>query len=258
MQPPSSKVFSIVVLILASLFQPVAVPATELSDIKALAEKGDAVAQDRLGKAYKADFDYATAAEWYRKSAMQGNAHAQTELGHILIGGEPPVKKGQSVAANAPEGAGWFLKAANQDYTDAQYEAGRCYRDGKGVSVDPVEAFKWFEVATKKGHIVAKVFRDQLVLKLTSDQIAEGQRRSDQFKPNHVEDQFIERLQLKGISGPANRRLALINNESLLAGETATIKIDGQSLTIHCIEIREKSVVISVKGFPDNKELFLK
>jgi TPR repeat protein len=150
------------------------------------------------------------------------------------------------------------LKAANQDYADAQYEAGRCYRDGKGVSADPVEAFKWFDVAAKKGHIIAKVFRDQLVLKLNSDQITAGQHRADQFRPNHVEEQFIERLQLKGISGPINRRLALINDESLLAGETATIKIDGQPLTINCIEIKEKSVVISVKGFSGNKELFLK
>jgi hypothetical protein len=152
MQPPSLKVSCIAVLFLASLVQPVAVRATELSDIKALAEKGDAVAQDKLGNAYIADFDYATAAEWYRKSAMQGNAHAQTELGRILIGGEPAIKKGQAVAANAPEGAGWFLKAANQDYIDAQYEVGRCCRDGKGLSADPVEAFKWFDLATKKGH----------------------------------------------------------------------------------------------------------
>jgi TPR repeat protein len=258
MQPPFSKVFSIAVLLLTLLAQPLAVSATELSDIKALAEKGDAVAQDKLGNAYIANFDFATAAEWYRKSAMQGNAHAQTELGRILIGGVTGVKKGQAVAANAPEGAGWFLKAANQDYADAQYEAGRCYRDGKGVSADPVEAFKWFDVAAKKGHIIAKVFRDQLVLKLNSDQITAGQHRADQFRPNHVEEQFIERLQLKGISGPINRRLALINDESLLAGETATIKIDGQPLTINCIEIKEKSVVISVKGFSGNKELFLK
>jgi TPR repeat protein len=258
MQLLSSKVFSIAVLLLASLVQPVVARASELSDIKALAEQGDAVAQDQLGNAYKADFNYATAAEWYRKSALQGNAHAQTELGHILIGGEPTIIKGQAVAANPPAGAGWFLKAANQDYIDAQYEVGKCYRDGKGVSADPVEAFKWFDLAAKKGYIMAKVYRDKLVLKLTSDQIAEGQRRSNQFKPNHAEEQFIERLQLKGISGPANRRLALINNESLLAGETVTIKIDGQPLTIHCIEIREKSVVVSVEGFSGNKELFLK
>jgi hypothetical protein len=128
----------------------------------------------------------------------------------------------------------------------------------KGVSADPVEAFKWFDIAAKKGHIMAKVYRDKLVLKLTSDQIAEGKQRSDQFKPNHVEEQVVERLQLKGISGPANRRLALINNESILVGETVTIKIDGQPLTIHCIEIREKSVVVSVKGFSDSRELFLK
>jgi TPR repeat protein len=258
MQPPFSKAFSVAVLLLASLVQPVAAQGTELSDIKALAEKGDAGAQDKLGNAYRADLDNAKAVEWYRKSALQGNAHAQTELGRILISSERRSRKRPAVAVNAPEGAGWLLKAANQDYTDAQYEVGRCYRDGKGVAADPVEAFKWFDLATKKGQIIAKVYRDQLVLKLTSDQIAEGQRRSNQFKPGHLEEQLIERLQLKGISGPANRRLAMINNESLLAGESATVKIDGQPLTINCIEIREKSVVISVKGFSDNKELFLK
>jgi TPR repeat protein len=258
MQPQSTKAFSIAVLFLSSLVQPVAAGATDLSDIKALAEKGDAGAQDKLGNAYKGDFDFAQAAEWYRKSAMQGNAHAQTELGRILISGEPALKKGQAVAANAPAGTGWFLKAANQDYKDAQFEVGRCYQDGKGVSADLVEAFKWFDLAAKKGHLFGKTYRDRLVLQLTSGQIAEGQQRSDQFKPNHAEAQLIERLQLKGVSGAANRRLALINNESLLVGETVTIKIDGQPLTIHCVEIREKSVVVSVKGFSGSKELFLK
>lgn len=65
-------------------------------------------------------------------------------------------------------------------------------------------------------------------------------------------------LLLKGISGPANRRFALINNQPLGVGETAFVRISGGQIKVHCWEIRENSVIVTVEGNPEKKELKLR
>ncbi len=55
-------------------------------------------------------------------------------------------------------------------------------------------------------------------------------------------------LTLKGISGAVSRRLALINNETLMAGETAMVKSFGTNIQVTVREIRDSSVLILVKG----------
>ena len=55
-------------------------------------------------------------------------------------------------------------------------------------------------------------------------------------------------LTLKGISGAGNRRLALINNETLMTGESATVKSFGTNIEVTVKEIRDTSVLIVVKG----------
>jgi len=57
-------------------------------------------------------------------------------------------------------------------------------------------------------------------------------------------------LALKGISGPKDRRMAMINNETLLVGETAKIKVQDIRVEVFCKEIREDSVLITIEGKP--------
>jgi len=68
----------------------------------------------------------------------------------------------------------------------------------------------------------------------------------------------VVQLSLKGISGPANRRFALINNQPLAAGEDAYVRVPGGQVKVHCWEIREDSAVVSVEGDPVKKELRLR
>lgn len=68
----------------------------------------------------------------------------------------------------------------------------------------------------------------------------------------------IVQLSLKGISGPANRRFALINNQPLGVGETAFVRISGGQVKVRCWEIRENSVIVSIEGDPERKELRLR
>jgi len=64
-------------------------------------------------------------------------------------------------------------------------------------------------------------------------------------------------LQLKGISGRKTRPLAIVNNETMAAGETAMVKLwDGQ-VKVRCEAIRAKSVVIKLVDSGETLELEL-
>jgi protein disulfide-isomerase len=64
-------------------------------------------------------------------------------------------------------------------------------------------------------------------------------------------------LMLKGISGPKEKRMALVNNQTLLAGETASVKTSTGSLRVHCVEIHDGSVLVTIDGQPGQHELRL-
>ena len=66
----------------------------------------------------------------------------------------------------------------------------------------------------------------------------------------------VRDLVLKGISGGKDRRLALINNRTVENGEELDFKFGNRTVKVHCVEIREKSVVIRVDG--QSKEIFLR
>jgi thiol-disulfide isomerase/thioredoxin len=65
-------------------------------------------------------------------------------------------------------------------------------------------------------------------------------------------------LTLKSISGAGTKKLALINNQTLAAGESAKVRLGAGEIKLRCEEIRDKSVVVTVDGKPERKELRLK
>jgi S1-C subfamily serine protease len=58
------------------------------------------------------------------------------------------------------------------------------YEEGKGVPQDYVGAYKWYNLAAAGGNTDAFAFRSSLAKRMTSDQIAEAQRLSREFKPH--------------------------------------------------------------------------
>jgi hypothetical protein len=46
---------------------------------------------------------------------------------------------------------GWFMKAANQGHMDSQFEVGRMYALGEGVSTDQLKAAEWYGKAAEQG-----------------------------------------------------------------------------------------------------------
>jgi len=55
-------------------------------------------------------------------------------------------------------------------------------------------------------------------------------------------------LALKAISGPPTRRIVLINNASLMTGETAKVKVEDHDVVVCCKEIHDNSVLITCDG----------
>lgn len=65
-------------------------------------------------------------------------------------------------------------------------------------------------------------------------------------------------LQLKGFSGPVNRRLAIINNQTLEVGEEREVTTSGGKIKIRCVEIRADSVLVELPNQGGRKELQLR
>jgi len=69
---------------------------------------------------------------------------------------------------------------------------------------------------------------------------------------------LFSHLQLKGISGSRDRRLAIINTATLAVGETADIRCAGRAVKVRCREIRESSVVVEIVGLGETREIRLR
>lgn len=64
-------------------------------------------------------------------------------------------------------------------------------------------------------------------------------------------------LRLRSITGPKQRRRAVINDRTISAGETMLMKLPAGAVKVRCVEIRERSVIVTVNGGPARRELRL-
>ena len=109
------------------------------------------------------------AAKFFRWGAEEGDVESQTYLGIAYI-------EGRGVPQSGKDAVKWFSKAANQGDDLAQFWLGNCYFSGRGVPQNYVEAYKWATLAAEQGGTDPQKLRAELSAKLSSKQIAEGQR----------------------------------------------------------------------------------
>ena len=88
--------------------------------------------------------DYVEAVRWYRKSAEQGDAQAQCNLGFMH-------QKGQGVKQDYFEAVLWYRKSAEQGNAGAQLNLGVSFMNGQGVKQNFEEALLWFRKAAAQG-----------------------------------------------------------------------------------------------------------
>ncbi len=94
----------------------------------------------------------------FLEKAKTGDPVAQTGLGVMYYTGEAVSKNfsGQ-ILENDPEmAAGWFFRAAEQGYADAQFNLGLLYANGEGVPQDMHQAAELFRKAAEQGHVDAQ------------------------------------------------------------------------------------------------------
>lgn len=125
-------------------------------EFRPLAEGGDAKAQFLIGmlncctKDKKAD--HGVAAEWFRKSAEQGYAPAQVQLGVGYL----VAPRGSGIRKDSKKAVELFQKAAEQGNPNAQYELGALYFDGQGVARNYFKAAEFYLLAAHQGHTGAQ------------------------------------------------------------------------------------------------------
>ena len=123
--------------------------AAAAAEWRPLADNGDARAQTNLGHLYRLGQgvirDYDEALKWYRFAADQGNTRAQANLGNMYI-------KGLGVGIDPVAGVALFRQAAEQGFSVAQLHLGDFYRLGEVVIIDPEQAALWYRRAANQGH----------------------------------------------------------------------------------------------------------
>ena len=146
---------------------------TSLAECQPLADAGNAAAQFCVGRLYANGFgvpmDDAQALHWYGAAAEQGYPAAQYNLGVMHA-------NGWGVTMSDEAAAEFYIAAAEQGYVPAVMSLAEvCYR-GMGVEEDAVDAYAWYLVAVRLGSMTAVSKRDELIEKLSAEEVATGQR----------------------------------------------------------------------------------
>ena len=134
------------------------------------------------------------------------------------------------------------------------------------VDTKGVEAFRiQYNGGTAKGFVADL---DDYVRQITPRQITKAPSKTPQ-PPEPAEPppmfsgapttplRLYSDLTLKAITGTKGRRFALLNNQTFAAGDTAKVKLENREVKVHCVEVREKSVVVAVEGQPGQREIAL-
>ncbi len=171
-------------------------------------ERGYFAAQFNLGAMYYegqgVEQDEKEALAWFMKGAEQGDDRAAYNIGIIHFNNA--TEEDLKIAFKC------FRAAAERGYADAQFQLGKMYDSGTGVSKDRDEAAKWFLKAAEQGHAHA-----QCCLCLFYDVLPDDENKTKRFQwlrdsaENNcaIAQLFLGTLYEKGISIPKDNTKAL-------------------------------------------------
>jgi TPR repeat protein len=113
--------------------------------------------------------------------AEQGDARAQTNLGHLYA-------DGKGVPQNDAKAVKWFRTAAEQGHVSAQAVLGAMYANGRGAPRDNVQAYAWLNIAVAQGYTLAAEARDIVAQRMTSEAEArdQAQRLAQEYWDTYV------------------------------------------------------------------------
>lgn len=82
------------------------------------------------------------------------------------------------------QAAAWFSKAAEQGNVDAQASLAALYKVGLGVQLDLIQSYRWYRLSERNSADRSAQLRE-LAGKMSSEQIADAERTSTQWRPEH-------------------------------------------------------------------------
>jgi TPR repeat protein len=152
--------------------------AKSIAEIRAQAERGDALALDKLGLYYLngdgVPKDVTEGLRLIRLAAEQGNTVAQKNMGAFYHQGSYGLSK------DGAESVRWYGMAADQGSAPAHYILGKRYATGDGVPKDEIEALARFKLAT--GVEGAGAERRRLERQVGPEGTRAAQKRSDAIR----------------------------------------------------------------------------
>jgi HJR/Mrr/RecB family endonuclease len=174
----------------------------------------------KLGETAYNKEDYKNAAFWYRKTAEQGYAIGQNNLGLMY-------ERGWGVPQDDKEAAIWYHKAAEQGNASAQKNLGWLYENGRGLQRDLKEAIKWYQLAKNQGDVFAYSRLPSLMVKMRAE-----------YKPMTSEEHNKRRIEAYNKLNPDKKIYPTVksNEQDIKANKVielkklAGIKIDKLSL----------------------------
>jgi len=155
-----------------------------LSALTRMAAGGNPRAQYWLADMYQNGLgvksDISTAIAWLDKSAQQGFVPAERRLGELYLDGDETLQDFGRARL-------WLTRAARGGDGTAERELGQIYALGLGVPVDLEKAYGWYENAVVSGDGMAAHLRDDLVTRMSPQEIAQAQQAAKdiaaQIKP---------------------------------------------------------------------------
>ncbi len=135
-------------------------------------------AQNALGASYLTgsgvEKNYTTALAWLGKAAAQGFVKSKMLIGICYY-------NGTGVSQDYIKAVNYFRQAADQGDEEAQYLLAVCYNLGFGVPQNYIQAYVWCNWASAKGAKNIIQYRNDILTKMTPQQIDEAQRRSEEI-----------------------------------------------------------------------------
>jgi len=151
------------------------------------------------------------AIKWYQKSADQGHAKAQFNLGVMY-------ENGQCVPQSDKEAVKWYQKAADQGLAIAQFNLGVMYGNARGVTQSNKQAVKWYQKAAEQGIANAQLSLGAMLA------IGRGVPQSDKEAVQKAADQGLAEAQqsLELLKPMIHSKEAASVNSSELPSSTST------------------------------------
>lgn len=157
---------------------------TALAVWQPLADAGDADSQFGMGMLYANGFgvalDDTLALTYYGLAAEQGHGQALCNLGTMHA-------NGWGVPQDDAEAFRFYGLAAELGVTEAQSNLSGMYQLGMGTEKDMVQAHKWLAIAQRLNHSGATYKLEELVGRMSEEEIAEGAELAAAWLDAHPE-----------------------------------------------------------------------